>query len=160
MQIDSVVLIGYCILVLLVGIESFRFFKGEKFALRLQRSKSIVKALSDYVYLVEYLRNCCTSEIHACRFRFYTDSDLNTEAIMTHVLSSETGMVVSRLMKLVETSDDLMVQVYWKGLSDNDDTIEPISKINEEVPVLFHKLFERKATPSHLVDLVKQQLSH
>lgn len=68
-------------------------------------------------------------------------------------------MVVSRRMKLYETNDGLMVKVRWKGLSDTDDTLEPISKINEDLPILFHKILERKATPSHLVDLVKQQSS-
>ena len=78
---------------------------------------------------------------------------------MSHVVSSETGMPVQRLMRLVQSDDGLMVQVRWKGLPASEDTLEPISKVYEDVPELFLKLLRRKNTPSDLVDKVRSALS-
>eukprot|EP00171_Calliarthron_tuberculosum_P004016 IDg4016t1 len=60
---------------------------------------------------VEDLRNGLTEDVHVSRLKFYHDPSLDTEAVMAHVVSSETGMPVQRLMRLVESSDGLMVQV-------------------------------------------------
>ena len=135
-----------------------QFFKGEKLCLRWRGPRRIVKALSDLVYLVEDLRNGLTEEIHASRLRFYSDSALNTEAIMPHVLVSETGMQISRLLRFELMSDGIKVAVRWKGLPKSCDTLEPVAQIHQDVPDLLKKLLARKSTPSNIADLVKQQL--
>jgi len=87
------------------------FFKGEKLALRWRSPRIIVKALSDYVFQVEDLRNEQTEEAHRSRLKFYRDSELDAKVIIPHVLSSEKGMPVARLMKLTEEPDGLNVVV-------------------------------------------------
>ena len=78
---------------------------------------------------------------------------------MSHVIHSETGIVVSRLLGLEETPDGIHVRIRWKGLDTKDDTLQPIARVNENVPVLFSKLLSRKSTPSVLAEKVRSKLA-
>lgn len=62
------------------------FFSSEKLELRWTGTRRVVKALRDFVFIVEDFRNGSTDYIHACRHRFYFNSALNTEAILPHVI--------------------------------------------------------------------------
>lgn len=53
--------------------------------------------------------------------------------MMYHVLNSNIGMVLQRLMRLLNTKDGLIIYVRWRGLPDSEDTVEPIVKIFEDV---------------------------
>ena len=86
-------------------------FAGGKFALRWRGPRRVIKALSEYVFQVEDLRNGSTEDVHDSRSKFYRDVLLNPEIILSHVLSSETVMPVSRLMRLVDTENVLTVIV-------------------------------------------------
>lgn len=77
---------------------------------------------------------------------------------MSHVLTSETGMIVQRLLSLEENEDGLFVRVRWKGLSESEDTLESIEQLYEDVPVLFEKLLKRKNAPPALVEKAKETL--
>jgi len=134
------------------------FFAGEKLSLRWRGPRRVVKCLSDYVYKIEDLRNGSCSDIHSSRLKFYTDKDLNTKAIMPHVVHSEHGMEVSRLLHFVEEKDLLFVKVRWKGLSPDDDTLEPIKSVFEDVPVMFRRFLLRKSTPHKLQQRVHREL--
>lgn len=134
------------------------FTAGEKLSLRWRGPRRVVKAVSDYVFQVEDLRNGQLQEVHGTRLKFYRDSSLNTEAVMSHVVASETGMPVQRLMRLVDTDDGLMVQVRWRGLPDSEDTLEPASKVYEDVPQLFRKLLGRQSAPVDLVAKARRAL--
>lgn len=134
------------------------FTAGEKLSLRWRGPRRIVTALNNYVYQVEDLRNGRVQDVHASRLKFYHDESLNVEAIMPHVLASETGMDVQRLMWLMETEDGIMVQVRWRGLSESDDTVEPLAKIYQDVPALVLKLFRRKNAPKDLVAKARRML--
>lgn len=59
---------------------------------------------------------------------------MEMEALMPHVLNSETGMPVDRIVQLVCSKDVIMVQVPWKGLEISEDTLEPIKIVHEDVP--------------------------
>ncbi len=73
--------------------------------------------------------------MQACRVLFYSDSQLDKEAILPHVLHSERRMPVPRLMGLKETEDGLQVQVRWRALSNSEDTLEPLQRAcNGESP--------------------------
>eukprot|EP00171_Calliarthron_tuberculosum_P023682 IDg23682t1 len=105
-------------------------------------------------------RNCSTlKRSTSLSSMFYSDLDLNTTAIMPHVLASETGMPVQRLMNLVQSADGIEVVVRWRGLPNSADTTEPLQRIYEDVPQMLINLFNRKSTPRHLVDLAKSQLA-
>lgn len=134
------------------------FTAGEKLSLRWRGPRRVVKALSNYVFEVEDLRNGQCESIHGSRLKFYRDSSLNTEAIMSHVLQSETGMEVQRLMELIDSNDGMQVRVRWKGLSPEDDTLEPLQRVFDDVPQLVSKLFSRKNMQPDLVDKARKIL--
>lgn len=85
------------------------FTTDEKLSLRWQGPRRIVKALSSYVFQLEDLRNGDIDKVHGTRLKFYHDASPITEAIMSHLLAFKTGMIVRRLMGLVELSDGLHV---------------------------------------------------
>lgn len=134
------------------------FRSGEKLSLQWRGPKRVVKAINDYVYQVEDLRDGTLEEAHISRLNFYHDPSLDTEAIMSHVITSETGMVVQGLLKLVDTDDGLKVQVRWRGLPDSEDTLEPLLQIYEDVPDLLMKLLRRKNAPWDLVERAQREL--
>ena len=126
------------------------FHEGEKLCLRWCGPRRVIKALSDYVYRVEDLRTGNYDDVHASRLKFNHDADLDAAAIMSHVLSSETGMPVARLLRLVDQDGNLYVVVRWKGMSESENTMEPLSRIFEDVPAVTRKLLARKSTPAAL----------
>lgn len=134
------------------------FSASEKLSLRWRGPLRVVRLINDYVYAVEDMRNEDIGDVHVSRLKFYHDSSLDTKAILSHLISSETGMVVQRLMSLVDYEDELKVCVRWKGLSPSEDTEEPVENIYQDVPDLFKKLLERKNTPPHLVAKAKRIL--
>lgn len=83
-----------------------------------------IRALNDFGFKVQDLRNGSVDNTHGSRLKYFFDSSLDTETIISHVLSSETGMRVARLMRLVITEDGLTVQIRWKGLYNGEDTLE------------------------------------
>lgn len=90
-------------------------------------TRIITKALNEYFFVAEDLRNCEQQEIHGTRLKFYHDASLNTEDIP--ILSSETGMPVSRPMELVEEDGRLLIKVYWRYLPELENTWEPLAQV-------------------------------
>lgn len=66
-----------------------------------------VEAMNDYVYQIEDLRNGLLEVVHMSSLKFYHDASLDKENIMSHVLTSENGMVVHLLVCLVDTNEGL-----------------------------------------------------
>lgn len=69
---------------------------------------------------------------------------------MSHLLSSKTGIPVSRLLRITEQSGSLFVTFHCKDLSSTDETVEPLTGVYEDVPQLTLKLLDRKNTPAKL----------
>lgn len=79
---------------------------------------------------------------------------------MPHVLQSETGMPVSRLMRLVEEPDGIKVQVRWKAdLPNAEDTLEPLANVYEDVPKMLLSLLGRKNTVPELAQNARTALA-
>lgn len=104
------------------------FHAEEKLALRWCGLRRVQKDVSNYVYEIGK-RTGAVDDVHISRLKFSRDSDLNQEAIRRHVISSETGMVVARLVSLEETPLGLQVRVRCRGHSASQDTLEPIVNI-------------------------------
>ena len=132
---------------------------GDKLLLRWRGPRRVTKALNDFVYQVEDLRTGQLDEAHASRLKFYRDDDIDTDVIMSHVLHSEIGMSVSRLMGLQEDPDGLKVIVRWKGLSNSEDSAEPLKNVYEDVPKMVKRLLLRKSIPVHLVNKARAALA-
>ena len=135
------------------------FAAGEKLSLRWRGPRRIVSCNSEYVFDVEDLRNGNVESVHGTRLKFYADSSLDTDAILSHAVSSETGMAVQRLMELIDDTDGLKVRVRWKGLGESEDSLEPLQHVYEDVPELLKKLLTRKSTPASIADKARRALT-
>ena len=120
------------------------FSKGQKLALRWRGPRRVVGIRFNHIYQVEDMRKGSVSEVHASRLKFYRDNELDTVAIMPFSISSETGMEIQRLMKLVREGGQLKVHLRWKGLPNSEDTLEPLNNIYADVPELLMCLLRRK----------------
>lgn len=127
------------------------FHVGEKLSLRWRKPRRVIKALNDYVYQEEDLRNGDITGVHICRLKFYSDSSPDTKAIISHVLSSERGMPNSRLVKLVDSLDDLRVEFRYKSILVSEDTFQPIQGIYQDVPRMLLRLVGRRKLQSSLL---------
>lgn len=65
-------------------------------------------------------------------------------------MRSETGIPVSKLLRLFKKDGQLFVTIRWKGLDESEDTDEPLKQVYEDVPKLLLKLLGRKSTSSTL----------
>ena len=91
------------------------FHAGEKLCLRWRGPRRIVHAVNDYVYIVEDVRNRALVEAHATRLQYYNDASLDAKAILSHAISSETGMQIQRLLRLVDKPDGIYVAIRWRA---------------------------------------------
>ena len=132
---------------------------GDKLLLRWRGPRRVTKALNDYVYQVEDLRNGQLDDVHATRLKFYRDDAVDERVIMEHVLQSEIGMPVARLMGLEDSRNGLKVLVRWKGLDNSEDSLEPLQNVFEDVPTMVKRLLQRKNLSPDLVRKAKAFLS-
>lgn len=116
------------------------------------------KALKMSLLQVEDLRNGALKHKHGSILKYYRDSHLYQEEIMSYVIAPETGMAVQPLKRLTETIEDLMVTVRWKGLPESEITLESVAKVFQEVTQWFRQLLERKSTPTGLAYKVRSAL--
>lgn len=72
-------------------------------------------------------------EVHGSKYKYYSDSSLDTAAIMSHVRTSEAGMPVSRLLELIQLNGAQKIGVRWKRLSPRDDNEEDVAQVLEYV---------------------------
>lgn len=133
-----------------VMVEREDLFEGEKLCIRWRGPRRVIEALRDYISRLEYLRTEDCDDIHDTRLKFYQDNDLDEKFILSHVLSSETGMQVARLPRLVDQDGELFVAVRWEDLSTSDDTLEPLRHVYKDVPKLTKEMLNRKSTPATL----------
>lgn len=68
------------------------FFAGGKLCWRWRGPHRVDTPLNDYMFKVEDLTHGSFTDVHGSRLKFYSDSLLDTKAIMSHVLKSETGI--------------------------------------------------------------------
>lgn len=135
------------------------FSAGKKLALRWRGQRRFIKPLSDYVQQVEGLRYGNLEEVCENSFKLYADHLLCTRAIISHVMSSEMGTPVSRLIKLVENDRNLMVQIRWNGLLNSENTLEPLHQVFEDLPQTLRGQLERTTMPTDLVRHASRALS-
>eukprot|EP00737_Agarophyton_chilense_P000604 gb/GEZJ01000672.1/.p4 GENE.gb/GEZJ01000672.1/~~gb/GEZJ01000672.1/.p4 ORF type:complete len:223 (+),score=29.84 gb/GEZJ01000672.1/:4143-4811(+) len=134
------------------------FSAAQKPALRWRGPRRIVQALSNYVFQVEDLRNGSVEDICVTRLTFYHDASSDKEAQMAHVRSSETGMPLNRLLKLVAEKNDMFVHVRWKLLGKSEDILEPLVCMYTDVLEMVLKLLRRKNAPRDLVSKARKKL--
>lgn len=67
--------------------------------------RRITKAWKDYVYQIEELRNGTVKNVNGTYLKFSSDSSLEKEAAIWHVVSSETGRGLERLFRFLDAED-------------------------------------------------------
>lgn len=96
--------------------------------------------MTDYVDQLEDLRNGELKNVHISRLNFHMDADLDSEAIMSHVLASKTAMLVQRLMKLDLEDEELKVKARWRCVPATKDAPGSLLQIHQDVPDLVQRL--------------------
>lgn len=119
----------------------------------------VTEELSDYVFQVEDLRNGMQEDDHGSILKFYSDSSLDTAAVMSHMLSCKTGMPAPEFLKLVESKDGIIVQVWWKGFTHSKDTLKPLAWVYKDVPKMLLHLLDRKNADLDLAHKARTALS-
>lgn len=127
-------------------------YARQKLALRWIGRRRVILAANNYTFKVEDLHTGETDDVYVSRLKFYSARSLDTTAIMSRVLSSETGMVVARLMRLEEVDDKISVVVRWKGLPNSKVSREPVEQVYEDVPDMLHCFLKRKNTSLDLAE--------
>lgn len=134
------------------------FHPGEKLALRWREPRRSTKTLSAYVFQIEDHRNGSMDAVHGCRVQFCHDPSLDKEKIMSHVISSETGMPLSQLLKLVDKKKGPHFLVRSKGLENSEDSLEPLAQIYSDVSKMLLRLLRRTSITFLLAKRAKQEL--
>lgn len=124
------------------------FQAGPKLCLCWRGPRKVFKYLSNYIFQGEDLCNGQLEDLHSSRLKLFPDTAVNETHIMSHVLQSQTRMVVSRILSVGETPDSLFVRVCGKGFETSEDSLEPIAGVYEDVPAILERLLLHKITPS------------
>lgn len=98
------------------------FTAEEKLALRWRGPRKVVWAINDYPFKGNDIRTDDGDEVIVSRLKFYSDDDIDKETLRSDVVQSQTGMVAHCLRKLVDTDNELMIEVCWKGLPESKDS--------------------------------------
>lgn len=93
-----------------------------------------MKTVYGHVYTLEYLKTAIQEDVYISSPKVYRGIKLDRIATITHVLCSETGMSVAKLMRL------LQFIMYSKIPQNGKDTAETLPRVYENVPQLITHL--------------------
>ena len=105
--------------------------------------RRIIEALSDWVYLVEDLRDRRRTIHHISRLKLFATADLLvTQDLLDHVAYVEGGHIVEALIdcKYNRQAKEWNILVKWMGIDEIENTWEPLSTLLEDVPAIVHKM--------------------
>lgn len=104
--------------------------------------------MSDTVFSVQGLRDGSQADIYLTYLKLYSGSSLNTNAIISHVVSFVAGTPFYKRVKLVSTTSSEMIQVRSKRILHSEDTLEPLAGVYEVVSDMLCQLPVWKNTDS------------
>lgn len=143
----------------LVGKVSQTFAK--KLQVQWLGPRRILEALSDWVFLVEDLRDSSRTVHHASRLKFFAAVDFNmTQDLLDHIAYVEGGYLVEALIdcKFDRTSKQWLIQVKWMGLDTIENSWEPLDILLEDVPKLVHAFVEKNSVSNSNVSKMKADI--
>lgn len=85
-------------------------------------------------------------EAHANRLKYYADGSLDAKSILPNAISSETGMQIQRLLRLVDNADGLYVAIRLRGLPFSEDNLESLQQVYADFSRLIMRLLRRQVT--------------
>ncbi|OWZ06591.1 Chromodomain protein, partial [Phytophthora megakarya] len=101
--------------------------------------KSVVKAVSSWIFTVKNLITGDEREVHASRLKFYSDATLDvSEDLLHHIAHNSEDHVVAEILdsRYSESEKRFELLVSWRGLSNADDAWEPAATLLEDIPVM------------------------
>ena len=119
---------------------------GHKLQVRWKGPKRISRVVSDFVFEVQDLIDQSHALVHANRLKLYADSQLElTEELLDSIDHNDPHYnTVEELLALrfYGPLERYEVQVKWKGFDDEEPTWEPLSVMQEDIPVMLKKFLE------------------
>ena len=101
----------------------------------------ITATVGTHLFEIKHLIDCSTHEVHAQRLKFYCDKDLDrTTEIQEYIMSQGSVLTVDSFLqhRWNTTSKIWELLVHWRGFSDLEDSWEPLTIMNDDVPTLVH----------------------
>lgn len=92
--------------------------------------------------------------------RVFSNFLLKEKAIMSHMLSPGTDILLGRRFRLQVCDKDLKLLVSWKDLSIAKDTVWHPNRVHVDVPQMFERLLESKNTPATLAPQARCVIDH
>ncbi|KAH9089771.1 hypothetical protein LEN26_019073 [Aphanomyces euteiches] len=120
----------------------------QSFAAKLQVQwlgpRRIVDTFSDWIYLVEDLRDKTRTLHHISRLKLFAAS---TQDLLDHVAYVEGGHLVEQFIdsRFDRQQKSWMILVKWFGLDEIENSWEPVQNLLEDVPALVHGFLDAKA---------------
>jgi hypothetical protein len=108
----------------------------KKLSLKWRGPKRVLKAISDYVFIVEDLGSGHSTTVHGSRLRFYHDASLDvTTDLLAQVAHNDQGYDVQSIMdiRLEEVTGEYQLLISWLGFDTEDGSWEPLRTIYEDV---------------------------
>jgi len=102
----------------------------------------VVDTVSEWIYILEDIVTLKRSTVHVQRIRFYHDASFEvTEDVRNQ--AQYDGILEFTLEELVDWRESdagtLEIRVRWLGFEANEDTWEPVERLQEDVPVVLHR---------------------
>ncbi|KAE9082795.1 hypothetical protein PF010_g21445 [Phytophthora fragariae] len=97
----------------------------------------VTAATSNWIFKIKNLVTGDEREAHASRLKFYSDSSLEvSEELLQHVAHNSEGHVVSKFLRASydTAAKSYKLLVRWRGLSEQEDSWEPVQVMLEDVP--------------------------
>ena len=143
----------------LVGAVSRR---RSKLQIRWLGPRRVVQALTDWLFVVEDLRDGSLSEHHISRLKYFSACDLQvTQALLDHVAYVEGGHIVEELRdcKFDKTISAWVILVKWRGLPELENSWEPLANLQADVPVMVRNFVRDRTSKSKNVQTMARQCS-
>lgn len=126
-----------------------------KLSLRWRGPRRVLQVLFNHVYQVEDLESGHQTEVHSSRLRYFHDAtlDVSTE-LLAQIAHNESGYDV-RVLKDIRydaATQQYLVLVAWLGFDTEDDSWEPLSVMNEDVPGKVAQFFQSSSKQSLIAE--------
>ncbi len=140
----------------LVGSVSRR---RSKLQIRWLGPRRIVQAITDWIFVVEDLRNGKQSTHHVSRLKLFAAKDLLvTQDLLDHVAYVEGGHIVEELRdcRFDKVQKHWTILVKWMGLSEAETTWEPVMNLIEDVPSLVRAFILARGEEANVREMARQ----